>query len=135
MKILINDVLFVSDIVNTFSTFKIFKLTIYNPCKVQISYKSQASRPGNLGLLLQLPLNGVNFIYTRTGEIIYTFTKAGDYYVLGSSDLSSATEIYLGFPPFTITVSTYCDNYCVNKALPSYKLACSTCGNGIWEET
>jgi cysteine-rich repeat protein len=80
-------------------------------------------------------------IYQQTGNSVeMVITKPGIYFVvvLPSTEtlpLDPSSLPLSGEPvPFSITLQTPCDAYCVNPSTPNFRPACQMCGNAILEE-
>lgn len=76
---------------------------------------------------------------TLSNQMIINIPEPGTYYIAvrpSNTDADiDATMTVSGLPvPFTITLSTFCDSYCVNPSFPTTTPSCqTTCGNGILE--
>lgn len=69
--------------------------------------------------------------FSMTGQITVNLKAGINYIVIWPGTMTAATGVAV---PFTITLYTFCDNFCMNPNSPTPAPACKTCGNGILED-
>ena len=109
------------------------KITVTSGCKIKIAYIGPP-----LALIRVYDLTNVK-LATRasarplatirdTTTAIVDLPRPGEYYI------AMIQNAYTQASPYTLTVTTFCDSFCVNANNPVPPPTCGACGDGILDQ-